>query len=121
MRTLGKRKTRLKESTIVKRLITLAALATVFATPLAAFADETTPNLAMNAPATLLVVDQSGHVLGKLVPAAGSTNAIREMAERGKTLLNVPAASAPDTRWHPRQPETNEFWAQFNQGFATVY
>jgi hypothetical protein len=104
----------------VKRLITLAALAAVCATPLAALADDTTPNVATSAPATLLVVDQSGHVLGKLVPVASLTNAIRETAERSQTLLNAPAASAPDTRWHPRQPETPEFWEQFNQRFTST-
>ena len=105
----------------------LAALAaaslpvTSLATPLATFAQDPDSNIAMSAQATLLVVDQSGNVLGQLVPVPTSTNAIREMAERGKALLEAPAYSAPDTRWHPRQAESPAFWDQFNRNFTSAY
>ena len=121
VRTLGERDTRPKESTIVKKFITLAVLAAVLAAPVVALADDITSNVAMSASGTLVVVDQSGNVLGQLVPVASSTNAIRESAERARALPKSAIASTPDTRWHARQPESKEFWDQFNQGFASVY
>lgn len=94
--------------------------ANALATPLAAFADDATPNIAMTVQSTLVVVDENGKVLGELVPVPSSANTMRYMT-KSKALYNISEISSPDARWHPRQSESDEFWDGFNQLFTSAY